>query len=80
MSQLTERGLPAKVGSVDFLGAETILRMVHAKQTLFARLNGRADVEPGALVNVCWPAKEIHFFDSKGIRQDIDVVVPAEIA
>ena len=67
--QLGERGLPAKVSAIDFLGAETILRVRHGEQTLFARLNGRADVETDALVMVRWPADAVHFFDSDGIRQ-----------
>jgi sn-glycerol 3-phosphate transport system ATP-binding protein len=75
--RLDASGLPAKVAAVDFLGAETILRMQHRGQVLFARLNGRVGIEPGALVQVSWPADAVHYFDREGIRQDIGGAVPS---
>ena len=50
------------ISSVDYLGAETVLRMTHNGQTLFARIDGRRGYRPGEAIQICWPAKAIHRF------------------
>ncbi len=66
--ELGERGLTASVGAIDFLGAETIARLTFGKQTLFAKIDGRADFSPGDEVNFSWPPEAAHFFDENGFR------------
>ena len=66
--KLGQQGMPAKVGSVDFLGAETVIRLHHGKQTLFARTNGRAELVPGDQVMVRWSPDAVHVFNEKGLR------------
>ena len=68
--KLGQQGLPAKVGTVDFLGAETVIRLFHGKQTLFARTNGRAELLPGDQVMVSWSPDAVHVFNEKGLRHD----------
>jgi sn-glycerol 3-phosphate transport system ATP-binding protein len=67
--KLDQPGLPARVGAVDFLGAETVIRVMYGQQTLFARTNGRARLVPGDEVMVSWPPDAVHVFDEKGLRQ-----------
>ena len=61
--------MPARVSAIDFLGAETVIRLVHGEQTLFARTNGRAELVPGDQVMVSWPPDAVHVFNEKGLRQ-----------
>lgn len=68
--RLNQQGLPAIVDAVDFLGAETIIRLLHEEQTLFARVNGRSKKKPGDQVNLSWSPSGVHLFNEKGIRQD----------
>jgi sn-glycerol 3-phosphate transport system ATP-binding protein len=67
--ELGERGLTASVGAIDFLGSETILRLVYGEQTLFAKINGRAKLSPGDKVTVSWSPDAAHFFNENGIRE-----------
>jgi len=68
--KLNQQGLPAIVDAVDFLGAETIIRLFHGEQTLFARVNGRSKIKPGDQANLSWSPRVVHLFNEKGIRQD----------
>ena len=67
---LDRPGLPARVGAVDFLGAETVIRLIYGEQTLFARTNLRAVLVPGDEVMISWPPDAMHVFDENGLRQD----------
>jgi sn-glycerol 3-phosphate transport system ATP-binding protein len=67
--KINKRGLTARVGATDFLGAETILRLVYGEQTLFARINGRAKFSPGDEVTVSWSPDAAHFFNENGLRE-----------
>ena len=67
--KLSRQGLPAEVGAVDFLGAETVIRLRHGEQTLFARTNGRTELVPGDQVKVSWSPNSVHIFNEKGLRQ-----------
>jgi sn-glycerol 3-phosphate transport system ATP-binding protein len=61
--------MPARVSAIDFLGAETVIRLVHGEQTLFVRTNGRTELVPGDQVMVSWPPDAVHVFNEKGLRQ-----------
>ncbi len=67
--KLSERGLTARVGAIDFLGSETIIRLVYGEQTLHAKINGRAKIAPGDQVTVSWSPDAVHLFNGKGIRE-----------
>jgi sn-glycerol 3-phosphate transport system ATP-binding protein len=67
--KLSERGLTARVGAIDFLGAETIIRLVYGEQTLLAKINGRAKISPGDQVTVNWSPNAVHLFNEKGKRE-----------
>ncbi len=66
---LSERGLTARVGAIDFLGSETIIRLGYGEQTLLAKINGRAKITPGDQVTVSWSSNVVHLFNEKGIRE-----------
>jgi sn-glycerol 3-phosphate transport system ATP-binding protein len=63
-------GLPVKISSVDYLGAETVLRMTHNSQILFARIDGRRDYRPGEAIHISWSGEAIHRFGVDEIRID----------
>jgi sn-glycerol 3-phosphate transport system ATP-binding protein len=67
--KLSERGLTARVGALDFLGSETIIRLVYGEQTLFAKINGRAKIAPGDQVTVSWSPDAAHLFNDQGMRE-----------
>ncbi|BBO78350.1 sugar ABC transporter ATP-binding protein [Desulfosarcina widdelii] len=68
--QVGPTGLPVKISSVDYLGAETVLRMTHDGQALFARIDGRRDYRPGEATHIRWSEKAIHRFGVDEIRID----------
>ncbi len=67
--ELGERGLTASVDATDFLGSETIIRLVYGEQTLFAKINGRTKLSPGDKATISWSPDAAHFFNEKGIRE-----------
>lgn len=66
---LSEQGLPVIVSAVDFLGAETILRLVHGTQQMMIRVSGRPTVTAGDMLHVSWKPDDVHVFDKNGIRR-----------
>jgi sn-glycerol 3-phosphate transport system ATP-binding protein len=66
--KLNQRGLSVRVDAIDFLGAETILRLVYEEQTLLAKINGRAIISIGDQVMVRWSPDAVHLFNEKGMR------------
>lgn len=65
-----ETGLPVRISAVDYLGAETVVRMAHDSQPLFARIDGRRDYTPGDQLFLSWPETAVHCFGSSGIAVD----------
>jgi sn-glycerol 3-phosphate transport system ATP-binding protein len=68
--QVGPTGLPVTISSVDYLGAETVLRMTHNGQILFARIDGRRDYRPGEAIHISWSEEAIHRFGVDEIRID----------
>lgn len=64
------KGLKATVGAVDYMGAETVLRLRAGQENVMARVNGRASAEAGDEVRITWDAGDVHVFDEKGIRRN----------
>ena len=67
--RLTDTGLPVQVSAIDYMGAETVLRLRHGDHVMMARINGRATAAVDQTVQITWDPKDIHFFNEKGIRQ-----------
>ena len=68
--RLGAEGLPVRISAVDYLGAETVVRMTHGDQPVFAKIDGRRDCAPGETAHISWPAKAVHCFGSDGICID----------
>ena len=67
--RIAEQGLAADVGAVDYMGAETVLRLRHEGMDLMLRVDGRAQAAPGERVHVRWLAADVHVFDNQGMRR-----------
>ena len=68
---LGDGGMPARVQSVEFLGADTVVSCVLGSQALTARVPGKALLGPGAEINVGWSSEKVHFLDdASGRRRD----------
>ena len=70
-------GMPARVESVEFLGADTVVTCLLGTQALTARVPGRASLEPGAAVRAGWRAEHAHVFDAASGRRRDDVMTLA---
>ena len=68
--KLDREGMATRVAAVDFLGAETVIRLTYGEQALFARTNGRSDLTPGDEVMIRWSPDAVHVFDENGLRRD----------
>ena len=66
---ICDKGLPVEISAVDYMGAETVLRLRHGTQDLMARINGRTKALPGEKLSVAWSAEDIHLFDEEGVRR-----------
>ena len=60
--------VPATVSSVEYLGADLILRCAVGSEQITVRTGGQADLAPGSTVHLQWPAEAAHRFDSQGQR------------
>ncbi len=66
--QVRPSGLPVRVSATDYLGAETILRLAHGRQTLFGKVDGHRRYNPGEQLHVSWSEEAVHRFGADGIR------------
>ncbi|VAW13354.1 Glycerol-3-phosphate ABC transporter, ATP-binding protein UgpC (TC 3.A.1.1.3) [hydrothermal vent metagenome] len=66
---IVKQGLPVEVGAIDYMGAETVLRVRHGPQNLMVRINGRTTAVPGEALCVTWKAEDTHLFDEHGMRR-----------
>jgi sn-glycerol 3-phosphate transport system ATP-binding protein len=68
---LGDDGMPARVQSAEFLGADTVVTCMLGNQALTVRVAGKVSVGPGATVRVGWRPEHAHFFDAmSGLRRD----------
>jgi sn-glycerol 3-phosphate transport system ATP-binding protein len=68
---LGDGGIPARVQSAEYLGADTVLACAAGSQTLMARVPGKAAFAIGATIGVRWQPENLHFFDAaSGRRRD----------
>ena len=66
--RLADSGLSVEVSAVDYMGAETVLRLLHQGNTIMARVNGRAEAVPGDQLRIAWNREDVHLFDQEGKR------------
>ena len=66
-----ERGLPARVEGVEFLGADSLVTCAIGGERLVARVPGRAAMAAGTSIRFSWRAEDLHLFDAgEGGRRD----------
>jgi len=68
---LGDIGIPARIQSAEFLGADTIVTCAYGGHTLTARVSGKAAFAPNAAIRVHWRSENLHLFDAaSGLRRD----------
>jgi len=65
---LAADGVPAVVNSVEYLGADLVLRCAVGSEVLLVRAAGQHAATPGERVHLRWAADEAHGFGADGRR------------
>jgi sn-glycerol 3-phosphate transport system ATP-binding protein len=60
--------VPAQVASVEYLGADLVLRCAVGTESITVRAEGRTDLAAGAAVTLGWQPADAHYFDAQGAR------------
>ena len=60
--------VPATVQSLEYLGADLVLRCAVGSELITVRADGKSDLAAGTAVTLQWPANAEHYFDSQGSR------------
>jgi sn-glycerol 3-phosphate transport system ATP-binding protein len=60
--------VPATVSSLEYLGADLVLRCAVGSELITVRAEGRTEVAAGAQVALQWPPQSEHYFDAQGCR------------
>ncbi|HCX86890.1 MAG TPA: ABC transporter ATP-binding protein [Gammaproteobacteria bacterium] len=66
--RFSDSGLAVEVSAIDYMGAETIVRLSHGRSSILARVEGRPDLSKGDHLCIEWNAHDLHFFDQEGMR------------
>lgn len=66
---IADAGIAVEVSAADYMGAETVLRLLHGEQIIMARINGRTAASAGDQLNIAWSPDNVHLFDENGIRR-----------
>ena len=66
--QIDPDGHAAQVQSVEYLGADLVLRCQLGSQTLLVRLDGQHPASTGDTVHLRWDTGHSHGFDAQGLR------------
>ena len=64
--RLGNNGLETQVIAVDYMGAETVLRLGLGDSTILVRIEGRSGARPGEKLTVDWHKDDVHLFDHEG--------------
>ena len=67
---LADIGHRTIVTAIDYMGAETVLRLKLGDEALMARVPGRVTLGIGETAHVTWGDVDVHHFDADGRRQD----------
>ncbi|MET0543636.1 MAG: ABC transporter ATP-binding protein [Variovorax sp.] len=65
---LDASGIPARVQSAEYLGADLVLRCAVGSEILLVRADGQRHAEPGEQIGLRWVATDAHGFDAQGRR------------
>ena len=69
---VAQGGVPGRVTSAEYHGADSILTVQVGEESLLARAAGRVGLAPGAAVRLGWQAGAVHVFDAgSGTRLDL---------
>ena len=60
--------VPATVRSLEYLGADLVLRCAVGSEQITVRAEGQTELAEGAQVALGWPAQAEHYFDAQGAR------------
>ncbi len=60
--------VPATVRSLEYLGADLVLRCAVGTELITVRADGKSDIATGAQISLQWPAQDEHYFDAQGCR------------
>ena len=60
--------VPATVRSLEYLGADLVLRCAVGSELMTVRAEGKTDIAEGDKVTLGWTVQDEHFFDSMGAR------------
>jgi sn-glycerol 3-phosphate transport system ATP-binding protein len=60
--------VPATVQSLEYLGADLVLRCAVGSELITVRSDGKFDLAIGTQISLQWPAQAEHYFDSHGDR------------
>ncbi|BBK30962.1 carbohydrate ABC transporter ATP-binding protein (CUT1 family) [Stella humosa] len=58
-------GLPARVVTVEYLGADSLVETEAAGEKIFAKVEGKSALKPGDTVHLAWVDGDCHWFDAK---------------
>ena len=74
---VAQDGHPARVGSVEHLGADSIVLCELEGQPVSVRQDGFSKVAPGDDIRLAWTADHEHYFDQATGRRRDDATDPA---
>jgi sn-glycerol 3-phosphate transport system ATP-binding protein len=60
--------IAATVQSLEYLGADLVLRCAVGTELITVRADGKTDIAAGATVGLHWPQQAEHYFDPQGLR------------
>ena len=66
--RFSQNGLSVEVLAVDYMGAETVVKLKHGAALILARIEGRPNVSQGEHLNIEWNDQDVHLFDQQGDR------------
>ena len=66
--RFSQNGLSVEVLAVDYMGAETVVKLKHGAALILARIEGRPNVFQGEHLNIEWNDQDVHLFDQQGDR------------
>ena len=70
--QVVQNGLSATICAIDYMGAETVLRLQMAGQGLMIRVAGRPAMTVDSQIQIAWRPQDVHLFASDGQRRADD--------
>ena len=66
--RFSQNGLSVEVLAVDYMGAETVVKLKHGAALILARIEGRPNVSQGEHLNIEWNDQDVHLFYQQGDR------------